>query len=188
MGTAYRKPKTIDETANELAINKNHNKLYAKTRAFDYEGKISELVGEKMLMLDAIIKRGKVDLSNYDQVSACAIAYMEACRRSDTIPSFEGLAFSLGYSRQWLYSYISRNESEKTVEYIQHLRTLFVDMALTASSKRWADNATTIFAAKNATGLGFSDKGDSLPEERLTDDAGMSIDDYKRKYGHLLEE
>ncbi len=184
----YRKPLIIEPKTNDLAQAKATNKLYKNADA-DVAGKISALVGEKMLLLAEIEKRGKTNLKNLDEVRAVTYGYLEACRRSDTVPSFEGLCLSLGYSRQWLYAFISsRKSGDLVAEYLDRFRTLVAEIVTSASMRRYIDCATAIFSLKNMCGLGFSDKGDTLPEApSAVDENQESAAFWRQKYGNLSE-
>ncbi len=184
-----KKPIVIESTAQELTETRSDNKLY-KGQSEEVSGKISALVAEKMLLLADIVNRGKTNLKDLEEVQAVSIAYMESCRRSDTIPTFEGLCVSMGYSRQWIYAFIRTRKSDDPVaNYLEEMRTLFADIMTTASLKRYVDCATTIFSLKNMTGLGYSDKGDAIPENTSAEyDSEHSADYYRKKYGDLLPE
>lgn len=179
----------IEAKTNELTLNKSHNKLYRGENE-ETTGKISAIIAEKMLMLDTVNKRGKVNLKDVAEVQSVSLAYLESCRRSDTLPSFEGLCVSMGYSRQWLYQFINtRKTDDPVVAYLNQLRTMFADIMQQASLKRYADCATTIFAMKNMTGLGYSDRGDlppELPSAEYDENQGSAAH-WRQKYGNLSE-
>lgn len=135
-----------------------------------------------------IEKRGKTDLRNLNEVKAVFFTYVESCRRSDTLPTFEGLCVSLGRSRQYVYKLLQVcGASDPVADFLNEARTFFADLMQTASLKRYTDCATTIFCLKNSHGLGYSDHGDAPPEEN-TKLENENRDEYLRKYGHLIEE
>lgn len=180
-----RKPKTLDEITTELSESKVNNKLVKAQGKTDSDTQLSEIIGEKMLMLVESRKRGKVDLDSIDDVEACVLVYFESCRRKGYPPNFEGMASALGYSRQYLYNFIKSKKSDVSI-YLDNCRTLFADIIQTASSKRILDCATSIFILKSMTGLGFTDKNDELPDTSDIDDSEYTSRDYKEKYRHLL--
>ena len=182
-----RQPIVIESSSTEMAESRQDNKLY-RNQSEGTSGKIADLIAEKMVMLDAINKRGKTNLKNLDEVQTVAFAYLESCRRSDTLPSFEGLSFALGFSRQNVYAYLkSHTADDPVVCFLEQLRTLFADIMTTASLKRYVDCATTIFSLKNMTGLGYSDRGDAIPESVSAEyDENNGKDYYLKKYGNLI--
>lgn len=183
-----RKPIEINSTSTELADAKTNNKLYRNNG--DNSGKIAEMIENRMMILNSVIQRGKTDLKDLDEVKAVSIAYLESCRNADCLPTFEGLCTAMGFSRQWVYAYMkSKSSEDPVVEYLDELRTMFADMMTQASLKRYVDCATTIFSLKNMTGLGYSDKGDAIPETASAQyDIEHDVKFYREKYGDLIEE
>lgn len=180
-----RKPKAFVELTTDVAESKP-NKLKTTQDKADSEQRLSDIIGEKMLMLAQARERGRIDLQNIDDVEAATMLYFESCRKKGNPPNFEGLAAWLGYSRQNLY-YIIKSRNDDVSEFLDNCRTLFADIIQTASSKRLLDNATSIFILKSMTGLGFTDKNDELPE-MSEDPVTFSKNDgsYKDKYRKVI--
>ena len=191
-----RRPKTeikalsshedLDRMTEALAVSRNNNKLYKK-QSEDQKGRISDLIAEKMILLSSVDDRGKVNLRDPDAVKACAMLYLESCRRADCMPTFEGFSVALGYSRFDVY-YVMRTRKDATVDFLNLFRTAIADITQTASYKRLSDNATSIFILKNS-GLGFSDHGDEkndTVEEMIDDHSGAEY--YRKKYGSLIDQ
>ena len=181
-----RKPQTLNQMTKELTTANSRNKLYnSQSNREENDKQISDIVAEKMKMLADARSRGKINLNSIDDVEAVTMIFLESCRRRGNLPTFEGLAVALGYSRQNLY-YIIKTRNDEVATFLDNCRTLFADIVQTASSKRIIDNATSIFILKSMTGLGFTDKNDELPDlSEMSDDIGGSSD-YKKKYANLI--
>ena len=179
-------PKTKEQSMNVLTQYKESSKLYNLSND-DKSEAISNILAMRMLLLDEVCKRGKVDLRKVEEVEAVTFAYLDNCRKAGIIPTFEGMAFSLGYTRRWLYSVIKEGNTE-TAEFLDKMRTLFADITQIASSKRLVDNAVSIFILKSMTGMGFSDKGEAPDEAQYDEAEHFNHDELLKRYGHLLEE
>lgn len=183
-----RKPIVIEAATQEMTEERKKNKLYKGEE--DSDGRISSLVGEKMLLLADISERGRTNLKSLEEVQAVTIAYLESCRRAEMVPTFEGLCCAMGFSRQAVYAFLkTRKADDPVIDYLEKFRTMSADIMTQASLKRYIDNATTIFSLKNMSGLGFSDKGDAIPETQSAQyDADQGVEFYRERYGRLLEE
>lgn len=179
-----RRPKTPEESLGTLTEYREANRLYSSD---DNVGAIGNIVATRMIMLNEVCNRGKVDLKNIKEVEAVAFVYLDNCRKTGVIPTFEGLAFSLGYSRRRLY-YLIKDGQTEVGEFLDKMRTLFADITQVASSQRLVDNATSIFVLKSMTGMGFSDKGDVPETGDYSDDEKLDHDEIVARYGHLLPE
>lgn len=178
-------PKTQEQSLKALAEWQDSSKLFLKDD--DKAQAISDIVGSRMIMLKEVLERGKVNLKNVSEVQAVTFAYLDNCRRIGVIPTFEGLAFSLGYTRRWLYMIIKDADGE-TAEFLDKMRTMFADLTQVASSKRLVDNATSIFVLKSMTGMGFSDRGDVPDTGSYDDSESMTSDEIRARYGDLIKE
>ena len=181
-----RKTPSLEAVSKEITAAKRNNKLY-KPEKQEEDNKISNIIGQKMLMLSAARERGKVNLRSLEEVESAAFLYLETCRKNNEVPNFEGLAVFLGYCRQNLY-YIVKSRNDEVSEFLDLFRSLCADIVQSASSKRIIDNATSIFILKSMTGLGFTDKNDEMPEmNELSEDYGSGTN-YKEKYRQLIGE
>lgn len=180
------RPKNKEESVTALSDYKKSSKLVANNSE-EISNQISDIVSSRMIMFDEVCKRGKVNLHDAEQVESVVIVYLDNCRKLQLVPTFEGLAFSLGYSRRYLYKIIKEGRYE-TADLFDRLRTLFADITQTASSKKLVDNATAIFILKSMTGMGFSDHGEAPDEVEAEKDDILSYDELIAKYGHLIED
>lgn len=188
MGGKPGRPKSQEESLRALREYKT------ATRGLIPDGEertkaISEIVASRIIMLNDVVERGKVNLRNVEEVRSVAFVYLQNCSIVGCLPTFEGLAFSLGYSRRNLYYVISEGRLPETAAFLDEMRTLFADMVQAASANRLTDNATSIFMLKSMTGMGFSDRGDMPDKPGAEEEEGkMTPDDYRKKYGELIGE
>ena len=171
----------------ELSANKGNKLLRTDMEQSEQDKQISGIIGDKMILLNNALRRGKVDTRSLEEVEAVAMTYLEGCRQTGTIPSFEGLAVAMGYSRRNLY-YILQNRTDAVADFLDCCRTMFADIIQIASSKRLADNATSIFILKSMTGMGFTDKADQPIDTTADSETGMDANYYRNKYSDLLQD
>lgn len=179
------KPKTQEQSLKALSEMHESSMLYLKDDEKSIA--ISNIVGSRIIMLDEIIKRGKVNLKDVSEVQDVTFVYMDNCRKVGILPTFEGLAFSLGYTRRRLYQIIKDGETE-TAEFLDRMRTLIADVTQVASSKRLVDNAVSIFILKSMTGMGFSDRGEAPEFTALDDSDRLTAEEVRTRYDDLLKE
>lgn len=103
-------------------------------------------------------QRGRVDLSNPDELATQAEIFMQACQEAGVIPTFEKFCASLGYSRQTVYHFLRDNPTSRSAEIIDHVRTVFTDLLQEQALQRNFAETLSIFLLKNARGQGFTDK------------------------------
>ena len=145
----------VDAMAAELAAQKSgrgRSKIYkeisdehrAELVSADIRRKADALAGQK----------GRVELSDINQVKTRAQEYLAACAESGTFPSILGLA-SLGFgcSRQWVNDYLRTNPNSESAQYIEKLKDAFADILVNASLGRSADSTMGIFVLKNCAGF-----------------------------------
>lgn len=188
MGSRPGRPKSQEESLQALREYKATTRIIPDGE--ERANAISDIIASRILMLNDAVQRGKVNLRNVEEVRSVAFVYLDNCRKVGCLPTFEGLAFSLGYSRQHLYFIISDGRLTETAAFLDEMRTLFADLVQVASANRLTDNATSIFVLKSMTGMGFSDRGD-VPNKPEIKDNGyeeMTPDDYRKKYGDLIGE
>lgn len=99
-------------------------------------------------------QKGRVELSDINQVKARAQEYLSACAESGTFPSILGLsALGFGCSRQWVNDYLRANPNSESAQYIEKLKDAFADILVNASLGRSADSTMGIFVLKNCAGF-----------------------------------
>lgn len=114
--------------------------------------------------MKTVYERGRVDLTNPQEVATQAQLFLQACRESAVLPTFEKFSASLGYSRQSVYKYLRENPTTQSAEVIDHIRTIFTDLLQEQGLQRNFAESLSIFLLKNARGQGYTDK----PESELT--------------------
>lgn len=152
---AQRKVQSSAEMALDMEQKKPENKLY-KAMTDAHKGEMLEAdISFKRELLKTVFERGRVNLSNADEVQALTLEYMDACQMAKTFPTVMGLATALGISRQRLNRYIAENEND-TTRFLETVKDVFADIMSNAALFRNSDAATTIFILKNCAG--FADR------------------------------
>lgn len=160
------------------------DRLRAEAVGRDLEGKI--------LLLQDVESRGRVNMQDTDAVKEVAADYMERCRAGGLVPTVMGLSASLGVSRQWLNRFCSENPSHPTTRFIEVLKEVFADCLTQAGFGRYISESLSIFILKNTASM--ADKveleasantaplGESISqqalEERIAGSVVVDDDDY----------
>lgn len=159
------------------------DKLRAEAVGRDLEGKI--------LLLQDVESRGRVDMRDTDAVKETAAEYMERCRAGGLVPTVMGLSASLGVSRQWLNRFCNENPSHPTTRFIEVLKEVFADCLTQAGFGRYISESLSIFILKNTASM--ADKveleasantaplGESISQQALEERIAGSVvvdDDY----------
>lgn len=160
------------------------DKLRAEAVGRDLEGKI--------LLLQDVESRGRVNMQDTDAVKEVAADYMERCRAGGLVPTVMGLSASLGVSRQWLNRFCNENPSHPTTRFIEVLKEVFADCLTQAGFGRYISESLSIFILKNTASM--ADKveleavasntplGESVTqqqlEERIAGSVVLDDDDY----------
>ena len=145
----------VDAMAAELAAQKSgrgRSKIYKEISDEHRAELVSADIRRKA---DALAEqKGRVELSDINQVKARAQEYLSACAESGTFPSILGLsALGFGCSRQWVNDYLRANPNSESAQYIEKLKDAFADILVNASLGRSADSTMGIFVLKNCAGF-----------------------------------
>lgn len=181
------------QTAEEMAaqMSPEGNRLYNPKK-----GNYAEVSAQvKAEMLDAVIDqqiallhrckvRGRVDLNNVDEVEACAVEYMQACKLAGVFPSLMGFAASTGYSRKHLYEFIRNNPNKLSAQYLDSLRSAWAAVIQEMGLRRAASEAVTIFLLKNC-GQGLADHTEYDITARRDDTIELTVEQIMEKYKDL---
>lgn len=123
---------------------------------------IRQIVNSKRDLLEKSPVR--VDLRDADAVRQAADRYLSHCTDYAVLPSFVGLAATLGVSRMYLYRFLEQNRESSTGRLLEQLRSLFTDARITAADRNAAPESLTIFLLKNGN-EGFADRVEVAPAE-----------------------
>ena len=121
------------------------DRLRAEAVGRDLEGKI--------LLLQDVESRGRVNMQDTDAVKEVAADYMERCRAGGLVPTVMGLSAALGVSRQWLNRFCSENPSHPTTRFIEVLKEVFADCLTQAGFGRYISESLSIFILKNTASM-----------------------------------
>ncbi len=154
---------------------------------------IRQIVGSKRELLEKSSVR--VSLQDTDAVRQAADRYLSHCTEYAVLPSFVGLAATLGISRMYLYRFLDQHRDSDTGRLLEQLRSLFTDARITAADRNAAPESLTIFLLKNGN-EGFSDKHEvDMAQHNPTNDPfrpewawGMSTEEYHKRLREHLEE
>lgn len=114
---------------------------------------MSALIAKTTQELAEAATAGPISLTDTAEVKRRTIIYLRACEESSSFPSVNGLARSLGLSRQALYDTISRKSPAKTAEWLELCRDSFSDILAEASLRNNCNSITAIFLQKAVYGL-----------------------------------
>ena len=129
------------------------SKLYKAQSAEFSEMRISELISRTAAQLADAATKEPVSLTNTDEVRRRTILYLKACETAACFPSINGLALSMGLTRQALYDVIWRHSPAATADWLELCRDSFSDILADASLKNDCNNITAIFLQKALYGL-----------------------------------
>lgn len=113
-------------------------------------------------ILDLIYQRGRVDLRSAEEVKAQTTAYLSACQKTGSPPTFLSVAAVLGYSQQNLYLYMQNNPNSDTTRYLQGLQSVIAGIIASQALRRNFSEAVSIFLLKNSN-MGLRDNPVEMP-------------------------
>lgn len=127
---------------------KKKNNLY-KVQADEHRGEVlADIVRQGAQELVETVARGKITLSDTDAVKRQTMAYLAVCEKAGSLPSIQGLARSLGYSRQALYDVIESRNTPETADFLELCRDMFSDMLSQAALSNNVNFTYAIFIQK----------------------------------------
>jgi|GEM_PF-6895506 len=127
---------------------KKKNNLY-KVQVDEHRGEVlAEIVHQGAQELEESVKRGKIPLEDVEAVKRQTMAYLTACEKAGSLPSIQGLARSLGYSRQAIYDTIESRTRPETADFLDLCRDMFSDMLSQAALSNNVNFTYAIFIQK----------------------------------------
>lgn len=142
------------------------------------------VISEHKQILANVYKRGKVPLTDDRQVSAQTLEFFSMCEDAGSLPTFEKYAAYLGYSRQYLYAWLSENSETVAAEIIDQARTIITSIMIDEGLKRNTSEVLTIFMLKNAVGQNFLDRT-QVENVNLSSDRSLNEEDLLRRANTL---
>jgi len=140
---------SVEEMAAQMQAN-GRNKLYPEVAADVKKQSLADVVNQQRELMKMTKQRGrKIDLDDLDEVEACVEAYLEACVRSNCIPSMLNFAAASGWSRKHIYKYINTHNTPSAL-YLDNLRSSWASIMAQLALTRQASEATAIFLLKNS--------------------------------------
>ena len=144
---------SMDEMIESSRQQRQSSKLYKAQSAEFSEMRISELISRTAAQLADAATKEPVSLTDTDEVKRRTILYLKACEAAACFPSINGLALSMGLTRQALYDVIWRHNPAATADWLELCRDSFSDILADASLKNNCNNITAIFLQKALYGL-----------------------------------
>lgn len=172
------------ETVQENKLYKRPAKSYPEISAQQRKELISAAVAQERANLAKNASRPRVDLRSVEAVEAEIDAYLATCEEYGVIPTTLGLASSMGYSRTWLYNFMSRYADTESARLLDSFRNASAGIIAAASMNRSIDNATSIFLLKNS-GQGLTDKQEMEITRGLDPAPKQTAEEIYRKYEAL---
>lgn len=169
----------------QLLADKEQNRLYRpqynEISAAQKAQALEAAIAHQQELLRRADDRGRVNLDDLDAVKRACNEYMESCRQAGVYPSMTALAPSLGYSRQGLYLFMSKHDTEVT-KYLDALRSSMAAIVQQAGLSRMASEAMSIFILKNSAGM--SDKLDvnATAVPATAEDQRMTAEEIAKRY------
>lgn len=137
--------KTYSEIMEQETENKKGNRLY-----IGHNGDIaSAITGLYLETLKEAATSEFVSLSDTAAIKLRTLAYVQACETAGTFPSVQGLAGSLGYSRQQLYECMNSGTPKETSKWLQMCRDAFSEILTQCSLKGACHPIVGIFIQKS---------------------------------------
>lgn len=145
--------------SNEMAEKTKPNRRlnYKETSDIHKAESLSQDIDNRITALKSVVKNGRVDLRDFEQVQKRTFSYLESCKKAQAFPSVLGLAaFGFGMSRQGLNRFLRDHPDLPSAQFIETTKDIFADILVNQSLYRNCDVTQVIFQLKNCNG--FSDK------------------------------
>lgn len=127
-------------------------------------------VAGKVTLLQAVTRRGKIDLHNVEVVRQITYQYMSQCSEAGAIPTVMGLAGALGVSRQWLNEYMRANASSATAKFLEVTKEFFADSLTQAALAKHISESVSIFILKNTASMSDKMEIEAVPASAAADE------------------
>lgn len=180
-----RKPNGEIMTQDDMIEYGNQKRTTSKI----YKGEAMELTNNA---ISQIVSRGlaeienadkhQIDLTNTDMVKETSKLYIQACADTATLPSMAGLARAMGVTRNALYYWIRRKDTD-TGKWLTMCQDLFSDLLSDGALKNNVNPIVSIFLQKAQFGLRDNATELGIPQD---DDYQETPSGYKEKYRKLI--
>ena len=153
---------------------------------------IKKDLGAKLISLQAIGQRGKVNLYETDTVIQITSEYLKGCQDTGTVPTVVGLSAAFGLSRQRVNEFMREHPGHRTTDFLDTFKEMAADVLIQAGLARYLSESLSIFLLKNCAAM--SDRveieatantaplGESINqqalEERIAGSVVLDDDDY----------
>jgi hypothetical protein len=156
------------------------------------QARIAASIEQKRSMLDQLRERGKVNLTNIDEVQFTLNNYLSSCEEVGVVPNFLGFCAAMGYTRRNVdYALqgkvITKGITQEVREYIEAARTAFAAVMAEASLNRAVSEPTAIFLLKN-TGQGLTDRQEVTLQTSDPFADNRSTEEIKEQYKDIIIE
>lgn len=112
--------------------------------------KRSDIGGIIASMNPAILSQNeRVHPEELEKIQERTLLYLSHCESYNNLPTMQGLAGWLGINRKTLYEWLKDSRKPKTVDLLERIRDLIVDISTQAATKGKINPVTWIFYAKN---------------------------------------
>lgn len=129
------------------------NRMYRAESSEFVDGQITELVtlaAEELAQIAEATER--VQLSDTETVQRRTILYIRSCADTSTIPTFSGLARSMGLSVEALNLHVRTHPDSATAEWLRITHDQFADTLATAAMRNLTNSIVSIFSLKARSG------------------------------------
>lgn len=127
-------------------------------------------VQNKVILLQAATKRGKIDLNDTETVKRITYGYMQNCSETGAIPTVMGLAASLGISRQWLNLFLREHPNSATAKFLDVTKEVFADAITQAGFYKHIGETLAIFILKNCASMSDRLEVEAIATSASTDE------------------
>lgn len=124
------------------------NRLYSRTS--DGAEVVNALVSQ--LAIDLANMPRKINLRDTEQLRSVAVAYVDACSHTGTLPSKIGFCHACGISRQGVDAFMKSHPNEESVETLRIIFESFADTLNSASLANACHPIVGIFTLKSQAG------------------------------------
>ena len=142
---------------------------------------ISQIVSRGLAEIENADKH-QIELSNADLVKETSKLYIQACADTATLPSMAELARAMGVTRNALYYWIRRKDTD-TGKWLTMCQDLFSDLLSDGALKNNVNPIVSIFLQKAQFGLRDNATELGIPQD---DDYHETSSGYKEKYRKLI--
>lgn len=135
------------------ADDRKGSRLYRAESSEFVDGQLQELVTMTTQELAQIADRREViDLDDLPTLQQRTILYCRSCSDSSTIPTFSGLARSLGVSTEGLNDIMRRRPGSPSAEWLRIVHDAFADALANAALRNLTNSIVSIFSLKARSG------------------------------------